>query len=263
MVHLAQLLKKDGWQVASVAPKGMEGPNEQLEEADAALFPYPISVKEGVIPSTTDIKLSPEEVLKRLPADCILLAGKGLEEFVEQDSDRLKRYTEAVGFETENAEISAEAAIYEAMARSQLALLDTKVLVTGYGLFGRALAKKLKALGANVWIAARREEQRVLAAQDGMESIGIVEMDEVLPQMDLIFNTIPARIFGEYHLKQLPPHCWLLELASAPYGFDEKMAQASGVSYAVLPGLPGKYAPVSAALALRKAVNQLLARCPE
>ena len=96
-----------------------------------------------------------------------------------------------------------------------------------------------------------------------MESIGIVEMDEVLPQMDLIFNTIPARIFGEYHLKQLPPHCWLLELASAPYGFDEKMAQASGVSYAVLPGLPGKYAPVSAALALRKAVNQLLARCPE
>ena len=105
MVHLAQLLKKDGWQVASVALKGKEGQNEQLEDVDAALFPYPISVKEGVIPSTTDIKLPPEEVLKRLPAGCILLAGKGLEKFVEQYSDRLKRYTEAVGFEAENAEI--------------------------------------------------------------------------------------------------------------------------------------------------------------
>ena len=37
------------------------------------------------------------------------------------------------------------------MGRTGEALSDMAVLVTGYGRFGRALAKRLKALGADVW----------------------------------------------------------------------------------------------------------------
>ena len=147
------------------------------------------------------------------------------------------------------------------MLHSHLALMDSKVLVTGYGLFGRALALRMKALGAEVWIAARREKQRVQAAEEGMKTVSIVEMTDVLPDMDLILNTIPARIFSEYHLKQLHKNCWLLELASAPYGFDMDTARALGVSCTALPGLPARYSPVSAAKALHEAVCGLLGRC--
>ena len=139
--------------------------------------------------------------------------------------------------------------------------MDAKVLVTGYGLFGCALAKRLKALGANVWVAARREVQREQAVADGMQAVSILDLADVMPQMDLILNTIPARIFGEYHLKQSPMGCWLLEMASAPYGLDMDTARALGVSCALLPGLPARYAPASAAIALHEAVVELLGRC--
>ena len=49
-----------------------------------------------------------------------------------------------------------------------------------------------------------------------------------------------------------------MELASAPYGFDLDMAKALGVQCVPLPGLPAKYSPRSAAMALRDAVVQLL-----
>ena len=144
------------------------------------------------------------------------------------------------------------------MLHSRIALMDSCILVTGYGLFGRAIALRLKTLGADVWIAARREEQRKQACMDGMKTVSIVDMAEVLPETDLILNTVPARIFGEYHLRRIPKDCWLLELASAPYGFDAEIAKAMGISSVKLPGLPARYSPKSAALALYEAVKELI-----
>ena len=232
-----------------------------MEEADAVLFPYPFSVKGGLIPNLTDERIRPEEILEGIKLGIPLICGRGMEGYVPQDSFQMKRYTDAAMFEERNAELTAQAAVCEAMLHSQLALMDTNVLVTGYGLFGRAVAKKLKVLGAEVWVAARRQAQRDQATADGMHAISVIEAADVLPQTHLILNTIPARIFAEYHLKQIPKGCWLLELASAPYGFDLDTAKALGVSCALLPGLPARYAPESAAKVLHDAVVELLGRC--
>lgn len=259
-LYLSELLAKDGYAVETLGLRAGDGQKVHMEQADAALFPYPFSVKGGSVPCLTDERIRPEEVLSQLKAGIPVIAGRGLEGYVEQDSFCLKRYTDAELLEKRNAELSAEAAVCEAMLHSRLALMDARVLVTGYGLFGRALALRLKMLGAKVWIAARREGQRALAADDGMNAVSIREVDAVLSQMDLVLNTVPAQILTEYHLKLLKQDCWLLELASAPYGFDMDAAKALGVSCALLPGLPARYAPLSAAMALRDAVTELLGR---
>ena len=159
-----------------------------------------------------------------------------------------------------NAALSAEAAVCECMLHSSMALMDESILITGYGLFGRALALRLKALGARVYVAARRAEQRSLAESEGMHSLSMAEMDRELPEMDVILNTVPARILNEDHLRRMKKNVRLLELASAPYGFDPETASKMGIDCAVLPGLPGRYSPLSAALALRESVNMLLGR---
>lgn len=260
---LAELLAGDGYAVETLGLRAEDGQKVHMEQADAVLFPYPFSVKGGVVPCLTDERIRPEDVLSKLKAGVPLIAGRGMEGYVAQDSFCLKRYTDASALEKRNAELSAEAAVCEAMLHSRLALMDAKMLVTGYGLFGRALATRLKALGAEVWIAARRQAQREQAAADGMSAVPISEMADVLPRMTLVLNTVPARIMEEYQLKKIQQDCWLLELASAPYGFDMDTARALGVSCALLPGLPARYAPMSAAMALRDAVTELLGRCRE
>ena len=84
------------------------------------------------------------------------------------------------------------------------------VLVTGYGRFGRALAQKLKTLGADVWVAARREEQRLAARSDGMRAVALSELPGLAGRMDMVLNTIPARVLGPDTLAALPkaPGFW-------------------------------------------------------
>lgn len=255
-VCLAKRLEQDGYSVETLGLQKEE--KVHMEQADAVLFAYPFSVKNGLIPTLTEEKIKPEDVLAHIREDAAVITGRGMEGYIRQESPALKRYTNAENLDRRNAELSAEAAVCEAMLHSRLALMDAKVLVTGYGLFGRALALRLKALGAQVWVAARREKQRSQAVEDGMQAVSIVDMTDALPEMNLILNTIPARIFGEYHLKQIPKDCWLMELASAPYGFEMDTARAMGISCVNLPGLPARYSPESAALALHEAVKELL-----
>ena len=256
MACLADRLEQQGFAVDTMGLR----PNECVHKggADAVLFAYPFSVRNGMIPTLTGEQFKPEKILESIGEATLLITGKGMEGYIRQDIPNLKRYTDAKNFEKRNAELSAEAAVCEAMLHCRLALMDAKVLVTGYGMFGCALAKRLKALGAQVWIAARREQQRLQAIADGMQAVSTVEMADVLPEMDLILNTVPARIFGEYHLKRIPKGCWLLETVSAPYGFDADTAKAMGVSCVHLPGLPARYSPESAALALYEAVMELM-----
>ena len=74
----------------------------------------------------------------------------------------------------------------------------------------------------------------------------------------MVLNTVPAQIIGEEMLAAMQPGAWLMELASAPYGFDRKRAADHGLNSDVLPALPAKYAPYSAGLALKKAAVMLL-----
>lgn len=255
MACLADLLEHQGFQVETMGLRS--GEIVHSDWADAVLFAYPFSVRNGVIPTLTGEKLHPETILEKIGEKALLITGKGMEGYIRQETPRVKRYTDAAVLEKRNAELSAEAAVCESMLHSRLALMDSNVLVTGYGLFGRALALRLKALNAKVWIAARREQQRQQAEADGMQTVSILEMADVLPEMNLILNTVPARIFAEFHFKQIPNDCWLLELASAPYGFDAESARTMGIACAQLPGLPARYSPESAAMALMEAVMEL------
>ena len=70
----------------------------------------------------------------------------------------------------------------------------------------------------------------------------------------LIFNTIPAPVFGKKALAALPKEAVLLDLASAPGGVDFTAAKRLGIDARLLPGLPGKYSPAAAGAIAAKAV---------
>ncbi len=259
--RLSELLRQDGYLVQTLGLFAEE--KADVAEADAVLFPYPYAVRNGKIPTLNGLSLTPESVLDQAKSNALILSGKGLEPYalswdVMPKCFRVKKYAHVERFAQENAELSAEAAVYEVMQRSEKAVKDLTLMVLGYGLFGREMAKRLLALGAEVFVAARRMEARELAAQDGMHALSFQTLGEMLPQVDMALNTVPAQVLSEETLRRFKAGTWLLELASAPYGFDREIAETIGLRCALLPGLPARYAPVSAAGALKDAVVALL-----
>lgn len=248
---LARLLTEDGLTVDTLGLRPGDEKTARVGEAKVLLFPYPVSVKNGRVPTQTGLRIRPEEILAQAKPEATVLAGGGLEQTV-------LCYEQAEGFAQRNAELSAESALGEVMQRSERALMDMRLLITGYGLFGRALALRCRAMGAEICIAARREAARQQARTDGMEAIPLEEMGERAAQVHMLLNTVPAWIIGEDVLKALPESAWLLELASAPYGFDREAAERLHPRFEILPGLPGKCVPLSAALTLKDACLALL-----
>jgi len=256
-LEMERLLVQDGFQVDTLGLHEGDERTADAASAQAVLFAYPFSVRDGCVPAASGLTIHPEDVIAKLKTDTLVLAGRGLDPTDVQPCV-FRSYMEDEKLQEENAQLSAEAAVCEAMQRTALALMDQTVLVTGYGRFAHALAQRLHAFGAQVWIAARREEQRLMASDDGLQSVSMEEMHKVLPRMHMVFNTVPAQVMGERELLAMQKDAWLLELASAPYGFDRKRALELELHCDVLPALPARYAPISAGMALKKAAVRLI-----
>ena len=153
----------------------------------------------------------------------------------------------------ENANLTAEGAIWAAMNKMSIALSHAKCLVIGYGRIGKELTKKLRSLGAEVTVAARSAESREEA---GENSIPISEIRSAVGKADLILNTVPRLIISENSLFSIKNTAFLLELASKPYGFDLQRAKAIGIRAYLESGLPGRYCPESAAFALYQFIER-------
>lgn len=188
-----------------------------------------------------------EETADQLPRGQKIVCGMTdatFDRLAEKRGWKLLRVLKDEVYTQENAALTAEGALFTAVARMNRALRGSKCLVIGYGRIGKALTGLLRAMGAMVTVAARREESR---REAGENSVSIQEIPQVLPRMDVIFNTVPAPVLEEKELRQVKPQCVMIDLASAPYGIDRDAAEALGRKAFLESGLPGRYCPLSAA----------------
>ena len=96
-----------------------------------------------------------------------------------------------------NAALTAECAIARLIDESDRALMDSAVLVCGWGRIGRLLALRLAALGAAVTVAARSRTARAEAAALGLGSVDYVLLETEMSAFDFVVNTVPARVLTD------------------------------------------------------------------
>ena len=151
-------------------------------------------------------------------------------------------------YHTANALPTAEGAIQIAMEELPITLHDARVLVIGFGRLGRTLAPRLRALGARVWVSARRYEQRAAAECMGLNSEGMDHLSDWLCSYDIVFNTVPA----------LKERALVIDLASRPGGVDMDAAATLGVRVIWALSLPGKVAPVTSGRYIKDTVYHIM-----
>lgn len=146
-----------------------------------------------------------------------------------------------------NADITARCALRLVCKELNRTLLHLPVLVIGWGKIGKMLAKHLRALEADCFVFARKSEDRAILTALGYCAIDETQMLSLLPQLELIVNTVPAVILDEETAKRCPG--LLIDLASSPGIISDRVLWARG--------LPGKIAPESSGALIANTVIRL------
>lgn len=214
---------------------------EQKGHAVSSVPPW-----DGVILSLPRSSVS-DEWIPHLPAGQKILCGitgPDLDALSKQKGWQMHRILQDARFTEENACLTAEGALFYAAYQSDSSLRGAKCLVIGYGRIGKELTRLLRSMGASVTVAARREESRMEA---GEGSVDISQIENVLPSVDLAFNTVPHPVIGKHELEKAKRSALLMDLASAPYGIDLEAARSMGLNVSLESGVPGRYCPRTAA----------------
>lgn len=164
-------------------------------------------------------------------------------------------YSACEDFLIKNAILTAEGALEAAISEYEGSLWGARVLVCGYGRIGRTLSDMLRALYANVTVAARKDKDRAWIRAAGMNAIDY-SFEEKL-EFDLIFNTVPSPVLDRAALRMIPKDTIIFDLASLPGGVDDDYAREEEIYVLHLLSLPGKRSPLSAGRIIKETIMKI------
>jgi len=267
--YITELFSKDGYQIRrygiSENSDNCKSLDAALEGAEYLLLPLPLTKDGCKLNSEKDILIS--ELIKSIPAGCKVFAGKippHIKDLFSSFGVNYTDYLENKSYVWKNADITAEGAVYQLMSELDISLRESNILICGYGRIGKLLASKLKSLGAHVTVAARKEDDLMLADIFGGNNCDKLDycrdgIFNLKKSYDAIFNTVPSWIFDENNSSLLKNSVYI-ELASPPFGGDGEFMKKNCGKYILASGIPGKYAPRSAANAVFEALRDCLSK---
>jgi dipicolinate synthase subunit A len=222
---------------------------ESAENLDFAIFPFMGVVDESVYD---------DDFFAALKSDAKIFSGvksRYLSEKCEKYALEYHAIIEDRAVAIKNAVPTSEGVISYIIANRNETVAKSRVLVIGYGICGRDLSKRLKALGAEVYALVRNREKESVAYTDAVTPIYMKSFfDE---SFDIIVNTVPQRLLTDEMLDKASS-AMLIDIASKPYGFDIEYAKKLNEKSALLSGIPGKYAARTAGEILGEYVNHVL-----
>ncbi|MBQ9993438.1 MAG: hypothetical protein IJP17_01855 [Clostridia bacterium] len=161
-------------------------------------------------------------------------------------------------FMLRNAQITAEATLMLAIESMPCSLLRSRCLVAGFGRIGKEISRMLSLMGAQVYVAARKTSDFALIEASGAQKVRYSELPDMARDFDLIVNTADALVIRDEIISRLEKDAVIIDVASMPGGTDFESAQRHGIRAIHALGLPGKYAPKSAARVIKDTVLAIM-----
>lgn len=241
-----------------------------VDGCDVLILPLPAStdgirVNCPLLNKFSEVKLS--KIFDLLSPHTLILGGRlspRVKELITERGFRFLDYFSREELQIKNAVPTAEGAISLAMNEMSVTISDSRCAVVGFGRIGKILSGKLKALNANVTVAARKMSDLAMAQSMGCQVLPISieneknSLTELTAGYHVIFNTVPAWVIDKQVLDSMSPQTLIIDLASAPGGVDIAAAKERGVKVIWALSLPGKYAPTTAGKIIAQTICQML-----
>ncbi len=270
-VHLMDILLDNGQEVKAIGFEGLENKRIKLYnsltpdffDCDVLFLPIPYKNKTGKLNiKQANMIISLEEIEECLEANKPwVVLGKADKEFEELARSKGLNFidiTQEESFAILNAIPTAEGAIQRAMEMTDITIHRSKVLVMGYGRIGKSLSRMLRGIGAKVTVEARKEEDLSWILENGYKPVHLKDLETVLPDQDIIFNTIPHLILDKEKLTKINKRTVIIDVSSYPGGVDFDAAKELGIKTSLDLGLPGIVAPRTSAEIIYKIMMDYL-----
>lgn len=246
--YIKNILENKGYEAVRIYPGVYKA--DDFDDIDVFILPVPVS-RDNINISTP---LAGEnfyfgDFFRLLPDNCIIAGGLFKEEQLKklrQKNVTVYDYYENDTLARKNAVPTAEGVIGILINALPVTIDSLECAVTGYGRCARVLAMKLRALGADVTVAARSEKNLKEAENDGMKTVQLSDFGSVCGKFTAIVNTVPSRIIDKNILTKLNKNCVIIEIASAPFGVDFDCAAGLGLNTIKAGSLPGRISPQTA-----------------
>lgn len=265
---------------------GMDGGNGEIGDAvicreldtavkncDAIILPLPAS-SDGV---RISCPLSPELPPVRLQTllddklydgkNPLILGGRltpAFKEAAKKAGFKAIDYYENELLQIKNALPTAEGALELAMRNLNKTVHSSKSAVIGYGRISKALSRMLLAMKSEVTVAARKPSDLAYAELDGCKTLKITyeegksSLGALCSGYDIIFNTVPYWVFERDVIAKMDKSTLIIDLASAPGGFDINALKDTGLEVIRAASLPGKCAPITAGRIIGDTILEIL-----
>lgn len=253
---VAARLQEEGFPVSVCGVEGMNDIEEAkvcdcVKDASALILPVASNDESGKIfaPAVANSLYFGETEMRLLAEEAVIYCGVAslmLRNASKEYNHKLIEVMEIDAVAVPNAYLTAEGALYLAMTRFPVSVSELNVAVFGYGRVGKATAQLFRALQANVVVFSRNKKEIAAGRKGNIDMRFYNGIHAVLPKVDLVINTVPAVIVNEKMMRSMSENVLLIDLAAAPGGVDTEAARKKGVEVLNAPGIPGKYAPVSA-----------------
>ncbi len=217
--------------------------------AEVALFPIPGIAPDGALfaPASKERIIVDRAMLSAMKPDPHIILG-----WVDA---RLKALCDELKIEFHEYEFDRDLmllrgpAIVEGMLKviienTDVTIHKANIVMIGYGTIGELAARTLVALGANVTVAARNPMQRAAAYAAGAENVELPALAAILPEADMLVNSVPVQLVTKAMLETMRKHVLLVDLAAPPGGIDRDGAEALGLRFVWARGM-GSRAPVT------------------
>lgn len=155
-----------------------------------------------------------------------------------------------------NSVPTAEGAIMLAIQNTPWTLWKSRALVIGYGRVGKILSDRLKNLGCDVTVSARKPADFAMLDALGFKTVHTSHLNDKPLEYDIVFNTVDVKVLEDKSFKNTPLSL-IIDLSSLG-GFNMAAAEENGIKTIKAPGLPGKVAPETAAEILCGTITHII-----
>lgn len=259
LVELANIFSGKGYQVfthgmekaADCRAENISSLEDAVAKCDVIIGPIPFSKElNKVNASYAEEPIEIDAFFGKVTPEKQLFFGamnKNARELAEKSSIKYMDYHQDESYQILNTIPTVEGAVALMVSETDRTVFGSNVLILGYGRIGKLLSEYVKAMGANVFVEARKDEDLTWIKARGMHEIHLNNLEEHIANMDIIVNTVPAVLLDEGKLELIKKDTLILDLASLPGGVDYSAAKQKELKTIHALGIPGKIAAKSAA----------------
>ena len=162
-----------------------------------------------------------------------------------------------------NAIATVEGTIRIAIQEREEAIFENNVLICGFGRIGKIMCDRFKSLGANVYCAARKENDLTWIRERRYIPLTYDRVSENGKKFDLVINTVPTLVLKEKELNSFKQDVLIIDVASNPGGIDKNYAMKKNIKVITALGIPGKEMPKTAARFIKEFIQGKLKKTLE